>query len=353
LPYPENKSFKELISTARLQKDNGLPFVIYQKPNERKVKAIFSSSSDLIYTNDFLESGFIFAPFDLSKKAILLSSKHVKEVSYEVKEVKINKEAKLFESGKESYSQLVNKAIDKIKQSELKKVVVSRKISAKTEKDEFKVFESLLNHHPSAFKYLWYHPSVGIWLGATPETLLKGNKDSLTTTSLAGTLPMIDEQSPNWGSKEIEEQQIVTDYILDTLSDKFSNLSATEAKSIKAGKVWHLKSVISGSLKEGMCLSNVIKALHPTPAVCGLPKEAAKEFLNNNEDYDREFYTGFLGELNMGTNKNTHLCVNLRSLKLEDNIAFVYVGGGITEESIAESEWNETQHKSKTMLSLL
>lgn len=353
MPYPENKSFKELISNARFQKDKGLPFVIYQKPNEKKVKAIFSPNSDLIYTNDFLESGFIFAPFELSKKAILFPSKHVKEVNYEIKEVKINKEAKLLENGKESYLRLVNKAIDKIKQSELKKIVVSRKITCKTEKDEFEAFEFLLNYHPRAFKYLWYHPKVGIWLGATPETLLKGNKGSLTTTSIAGTLPMIGEQTPNWGAKEIVEQQIVTDYILDTLSDKFSNLSATEVKSINAGKVWHLKTVISGSLKEGMSLSNVIKALHPTPAVCGLPKVAAKEFLNNNEDYDREFYTGFLGELNMGTNKNIHLCVNLRSLKLEENIASVYVGGGITQESIAESEWNETQHKSKTMLSLL
>lgn len=353
MPYPENKAFKELISKAHFQKDKGLPFVIYQKPNEKKVKSIFSSNSDLIYTDDFSESGFTFAPFDLSKKAILFPIKNLKEVSYEIKESKASKAPELIENEKECYLQLANKAIDGIKQSELKKVVVSRKTKRETEKDEFELFESLLNNHPSAFKYLWYHPKVGMWLGATPETLLKVNKNSLTTTSLAGTLPIIGSQSPNWTKKEIDEQQMVTDYILNVLSDKLTNLKVTDIKSVKAGKVWHLKSVISGFLLEGIFLSNILKALHPTPAVCGLPKGAAKEFLRNNENYDREFYTGFLGELNIGTNKNTHLCVNLRCLKLEDNIASVFIGGGITRESIAENEWNETQHKSKTMLSLL
>jgi isochorismate synthase len=353
LPYPENKAFKELISKVRFQKDKSLPFVIYQNPNERKVKAIFSSNSDLIYTEDFLESGFIFAPYDLSKKAVLFSSKNMKEVIYEIKEGKNSKAPELIENEKESYLQLVNKAIDGIKQSELKKVVVSRKTKRETEQDEFELFELLLNNHPSAFKYLWYHPKVAMWLGATPETLLKVNKNSLTTTSLAGTLPIIDSQPPKWGTKEVEEQQMVTDYILNVLSDKLINLKITNVKSVKAGKVWHLKSVIEGSLKKGIFLNNILKALHPTPAVCGLPKDAAQEFIMNNENYDREFYTGFLGELNIGTNRNTHLCVNLRCLKLEDNIASVFIGGGITEESIAESEWNETQHKSKTMLSLL
>ena len=353
MPYPENKSFKELISNARFQKDNSLPFVIYQKPNEKKVKAIFSSNSDLIYANDFLESGFVFAPFDLSKKAILFLSKDVKEASYEIEESKTKKIPELIEKGKTSYLRLINKAIAKIKQGEFKKVVVSRKITAKTGKDEFELFVALLNAYPNTFKYLWYHPKVGVWLGASPETLLKTNENALTTTSLAGTLPVTNLKTPNWGAKEVEEQQMVTDYILEVLSNKLNNLKTTDAKTVKAGKIWHLKSIVTGCLKEEVSLGEIVSVLHPTPAVCGLPKEAASDFLNNNEDYDREFYTGFLGELNIGKDKNTHLCVNLRSLKLQGNSASVYVGGGITAESIAIDEWHETQHKSKTMLSLL
>ena len=79
----------------------------------------------------------------------------------------------------------------------------------------------------------------------------------------------------------------------------------------------------------------------------------SKEFILSNETYDREFYTGFLGELNYKKDNATNLFVNLRCLKLENLNAAVFVGGGITAGSNAESEWKETQAKSRTMLNLL
>ena len=111
---------------------------------------------------------------------------------------------------------------------------------------------------------------------------------------------------------------------------------------------------------------------NPTPAVCGLPKDAAKQFILNNENYNREFYTGFLGELNMKTQqkarlgkrnienraytytkRSTQLYVNLRCMQLKGNKAMVYVGGGITQSSIAEREWEETVSKSLVIKSIL
>ena len=112
--------------------------------------------------------------------------------------------------------------------------------------------------------------------------------------------------------------------------------------------------------------------MHPTPAVCGLPKEAAKAFILENENYNREFYTGFLGELNFEaqlkprsgkrnienrayaiTKTSTQLYVNLRCMQLDGNNASIYVGGGITESSDAESEWHETVSKSLVIKSIL
>jgi isochorismate synthase len=73
----------------------------------------------------------------------------------------------------------------------------------------------------------------------------------------------------------------------------------------------------------------VISVLHPTPAVCGLPKQEAKDFILENEGYDRKYYTGFLGELNKEAfNKETlksDLYVNLRCMKIKDNQAHLYV----------------------------
>ena len=97
-------------------------------------------------------------------------------------------------------------------------------------------------------------------------------------------------------------------------------------------------------------LKDLIRKLHPTPAVCGLPRDKAKEFIIKNENYNREFYTGFLGEI---TNTDSSLFVNLRCMKLEENIANIYVGGGITKDSNSKQEWLETVSKTQTMKSVL
>ena len=353
MPSQKNSEFIKLIGKARFQKENSLPFVIYQKPNDVTVKGIFLEHANLTYASDFTEAGFIFSPFDNSDKTIVFPSDTINEVPYVHVETIIEETKNAVESGKKSHLALVEKTIKKIIEGELKKVVVSRKITTQTQKDAFSLFEQLLNTYSSAFKYLWFHPKVGMWLGATPETLLKVKEGTVSTTSLAGTLPVIAGEFPAWSKKEVEEQQLVTDYILDTLSGKLANIEVSTAKSVKAGKLWHLKSVLKGDLIEKVVLGDIIKALHPTPAVCGIPLKIAKEFLKENEGYNREFYTGFLGELNFGSDRNTHLFVNLRCMKLDEKDATVFIGGGITKDSIPNSEWEETQHKSKTMLSLL
>jgi isochorismate synthase len=119
-------------------------------------------------------------------------------------------------------------------------------------------------------------------------------------------------------------------------------------------------------------LEKLISAIHPTPAVCGLPKGSAKKFILENENYNREFYTGFLGELNLkktlqrnGNRKNREnqayasitktsaLFVNLRCMKLEAKQAVLFVGGGITKDSNPVAEWEETSNKAQTMKSVL
>ena len=264
--YQENNLFKEFISKAQSHKANKLPFVLYQLPNQKLVKGVFQDNANLNYTSTFVESGFVFSPFK-SDNAILLYSDHIDEVPYKSKTIIYNKSTIDFKEDSSTYMNLVNKAISKIENGVLEKVVVSRKIETTTTKDEFQLFEALLDNYINAFKYLWYHPKIGMWLGATPEILLKTKGNCFTTISLAGTIP-VKEKPPEWTKKEINEQQLVTDYIVTNLKTNVDSITAKPAVKIKAGKLWHLKSLITGKFKNDTNLGQILKILHPTPAIC-------------------------------------------------------------------------------------
>jgi isochorismate synthase len=95
----------------------------------------------------------------------------------------------------------------------------------------------------------------------------------------------------------------------------------------------------------------MLKLLHPTSAVCGMPKEPATAFLKSFENYDREFYSGFLGPVNM--DNYTSLFVNLRCAQLLDRKAYLYAGAGVTSDSNPEREWRETLIKNQTIQEIL
>ncbi|MCL6460875.1 MAG: chorismate-binding protein, partial [Flavobacterium micromati] len=194
------------------------------------------------------------------------------------------------------------------------------------------------------------------WLGATPEQLLKVKELNFETISLAGTQKDKGSSEIIWGDKEREEQQFVTDYLVSKLENVASQVQFTKPYSIKAGSIWHIKTDVSGVLNLDSSLKKVIQLLHPTPAVCGLPKEIAKSFILENENYDRSFYTGFLGELNCNfTNSvvSSDLFVNLRCMQIKDLQAHLYMGCGITKDSDPKNEWEESVNKSMTMKKVL
>jgi isochorismate synthase len=146
----------------------------------------------------------------------------------------------------------------------------------------------------------------------------------------------------------------------------------SDVETVRAGNLLHLKSRIKCVINQNADLKSVINALHPTPAVCGFPKKEAKEFILKHENYQRGFYTGFLGELNIKESKtrntnrrnvennayavvktNSNFYVNLRCAQIKDEKAIIYVGGGITKDSNAQKEWEETINKTKTIVKVL
>ncbi|PWL39085.1 isochorismate synthase [Flagellimonas aquimarina] len=353
MPYQKNKDFHKLLEKVDSCLENDYPFSIYRKPLESKVFGVFQSNDELNITTDFEDKGFVFAPFDLNDNAVLIHADEVLEVFFEKEGTTDDIKTFTNDSGKYNHLKLVEKGINKIGSGALTKVVLSRKIAVKLSRSPKEIFISLLSNYPNAFCYLFFHPKVGIWCGATPETLVRIAGGELETMSLAATLPIKENSSPNWGSKEIEEQKMVSDYIKEKLVHSLEEFNMGKAESIVAGDLWHLKSDIKGKLSATAQIKDIITSLHPTPAVCGIPTSAAKAFIVQNESYKRTYYTGFLGELNLNKEREMNLFVNLRCMEISDQNASIFVGGGITSASNPEREWSETQNKSKTMLNII
>lgn len=337
-----------------------LPFVLYCKPNSEEIIGLFQQNDTVYKVEDYTEKGFVFASFDGNQTYIIPENQSEimrfvwdkKEFSFPEKEVLVADE-----SEKKEFENLVAKGIQGIKNQEFKKVVLSRKETVDlVDFDLETTFEKLVQLYPTTFVYCFFHPKLGTWLGATPEQLLKANDSVFETIALAGTQKANDSSAVIWKQKEKEEQQFVTDYIVNKLKNVASDVLVSEPYSIQAGSIWHIKTDISGVLNLGSSLQQVVSLLHPTPAVCGLPKEDSKAFILENEKYDRTFYTGFLGELNSSLTNETQssdLFVNLRCMQIVENKALLYMGCGITKDSIPEKEWEESSNKSVTMKKVL
>lgn len=263
-------------------------------------------------------------------------------------------------SSETDYISLVGQAVEFIRRTGIAKVVVSR-TTRQTLPDGFDpvaAFLELSVRYPSAFVSLVAIPGIGTWLGASPEVLLTLDQQALTTMALAGTQRRPEDKPLStvcWGHKEVVEQEMVSEYIRQFFARAgIDNLVENGPQTVAAANVVHLQTLFRVALDEEkrMALANrVLDELHPTSAVCGMPKHKALAFILEHEGYDRSFYSGFLGPVHM--DGCSSLFVNLRCMQLANDDADLYVGGGITAESDPASEWRETEMKAETMLSVL
>ena len=202
-------------------------------------------------------------------------------------------------------------------------------------------FRRAANGLSHGLAYLFDTPYTGTWVGATPEVLMEGRGDEWHTMALAGTK----HPGEAWDSKNRHEQQLVADYIASLLPASFS---ASEPRTLQAGRLQHLCTDFRFRM-DSRELFPLLQRLHPTPAVCGLPKEKAMQFIQQNEGYDRCYYAGYLGPV--GIEGESHLYVNIRCGNVApDGTAVLYAGSGLVEDSLQEKEWAEVQDKAATLL---
>jgi len=351
----------DLYTKAQLQAQQKLPFVLFCKPDSQKIIGLFQKNNTSNFVESFEEKGFVFAPFDGDKIPFIpldQSDVYIENDNESAFFVSSNGDFSENENDKVNFENLIKKGIGAIEEGLFKKVVLSRKENHLLSNFDFiSVFRRMLSVYPSAFRYCFFHPNSGMWMGATPEQLVKIDEDLIETVALAGTQSFDGTEQVVWPEKEKLEQQFVTDFIASQLADFVFRLEVSSPSTVKAGALLHIKTDISGRLLIKDNLKELVSALHPTPAVCGLPKATAKAFILKNEGYDREFYSGFLGELNVNLatfqKAQTNLFVNLRCMKIENNNVALFVGCGITKDSTPDKEYIETVNKSLTMKKIL
>jgi isochorismate synthase len=339
--------------------------VLYRLPHSNNSHLIIGNSEKIyngINEIHLMSKGFVFEPFDNS-----VSHGIFIDESYSLSFNKLDKETKelllpafkskaeepdVFIDDEASYKAHFDQMLGAIKKGRIDKVILSRIIKGPEVKNEqvFDLFEYLTDKYPHAFVYILNTPEDGLWIGAGPELLLKHQQKQLSTVSLAGTIP--NTASSTWSEKEIDEQHLVTQFIEHVLiHHQTTNIEYTEAQTLKAGQVQHLCTRFNFRLeKVNGNQVGLLYDLHPTPAVCGMPKEESYNVIKDTEKHDRRFYSGFLGPVNNG---DYTFYVNIRCLNATDKTTHLYVGGGLTKDSVVENEWNETELKAQTLLSAL
>lgn len=255
---------------------------------------------------------------------------------------------------KDLYTETFSRFIMPLKEKQFRKLVLSRSTTQAINEQfsPLSAFIKACNSYPRMMISLCHTPSTGTWIGSTPEIILSGHEKDWHTVALAGTMPMQGEIMPTeWSKKNKEEQSFVGEYIRKAIKKFGSKLTEKGPYTARAGQLVHLKTDFHFCLKDTSHLGDVLQELHPTPAVCGLPKEEAYQFILDTEPHDRLFYSGIIGWIN--PEGDTTLYVNLRCMHIENKKVTLYAGGGILPDSTADAEWEETQQKMNTMRNIL
>ncbi len=353
--------------------EKNLNFAAYRLPNTDKKELVVQKDNNLKFLSDdkadFTLQGFLVSPFSHSENAktfIIRPDIYISRFS-DFENLKTIKSLECIpvvsdethapeEVSYEEYLEQLKIIMDKIHTGNFEKVVLSH---VKIIKGNYinklsEIFSKLCTEYENAFVYL-FNAGPHLWIGATPEPLLKASNGKIQTVSLAGTRPL-NEKNLNigtWNSKERLEQEYVTRYITKVLS-KFNllNVELEGPYTKRAGNLVHLRTDFSfNSEILRNRLSQFLDELHPTPAVCGMPRKDSLELILNLEKHDREYYAGFLGPI--GLNNQLSLFVNLRCMKVLPDRLALFIGGGITADSVPEDEWLETEIKAETLLTVI
>ncbi|MGL4994529.1 MAG: isochorismate synthase [Bacteroidales bacterium] len=350
--------------------DSEISFALFRLPSESEPHMIIDSREGGSTISNILEitdyEGFVIAPFIESEDlpiVVIRPDSHLigwESIENYLKSFKTTLSETIIECPKrkassyDEYTKSFNIFHQALEKGEFSKLVLAR--TSKIERDAslsiWDLFRLACEKYNEAFVWIAKSKASGIWFGATPETLVEGDSSAMKTIALAGTERVTSSGTHReWSPARYLEQEIVSEYIRETLrgvTDSFDEVGPT---TTTAGGVAHLKSTFRFKLSDDYSVGELLKKLHPTPAVCGIPKLKAIDFIRDNESINRRYYSGYAGYVSKNTGSN--IFVNLRSMEILPDSFILYAGGGILKTSDVESEWSETEDKLQTLLSLL
>jgi menaquinone-specific isochorismate synthase len=263
----------------------------------------------------------------------------------------------------DQWGQLIDRAAEEIRGGLMEKVVLSRVCEVRAEGviDAAAALEYLNEEYGDSFRFLFEPAPQHAFFGATPELLVRKTGGQVETMALAGSIargndPTGDEALADQllsSDKERHEHRLVVEAIRQQLDEPTVDLSVpAEPGVLRLRNIQHLRTPIAGRLKQPGCgVLSLVRRLHPTPALGGVPVGRALAFLRENEPVPRGWYAGPIGWLD--ARGNGAFAVAIRSAVSQHDRAWLYAGAGIVADSQAEREWAETALKFKPMLEAL
>lgn len=346
-------------------------YAIYRLPHEDHATLIRQTEGEPMELTSLVElngvRGFVVAPFEVrSGQPILVIQGETKCV--EIPRPTLDSHPTPHSSSPTSYYKVDFANFHSQLQADVFRKIVLARCADETVKEQtnpMTLFHRACEMYPRLFIALVDTEKSGCWLTATPEILLEGQGQDWRTIALAGTMKLEGEllsfDSPpsqgdagkvdiSWSTKNIQEQRIVATYITECLEQFTGDFREEGPRTVRAANLVHLRSDFTFKLKDNNHIGDVLQVLYPTPAVCGLPKREAFQFITKNEHTPRRYYSGFMGPLQA---EHTHLYVSLRCMNIEGDTCHLYAGGGLLKDSMEEQEWAETEAKMETMRRIL
>lgn len=252
-------------------------------------------------------------------------------------------------------------AVEAIRRGDLDKVVLARSVVVHSTEPVaiLRVFRELVGQYPQCYNFAWKSDDA-VFMGASPELLADVRGRHLHSNPLAGSAPRGEGEDNDRliaqrlmsSSKDREEHALVVDDLAKRLTPLTTTLDFPATPSLKQmATVQHLSTEMEGELAEGIGILDVIAAAHPTPAVGGVQREAAVDYIHDIEEIDRGWYTGGVGWIN-GAGEGA-ICIALRCGLIRGDTTHLYAGAGIVADSEPDAELIETRLKLRPLLDVL
>ncbi len=255
------------------------------------------------------------------------------------------------------YRDSVAEGVAAIESGQLTKLVLARrlKISTDVAPDPFAVMAALGEEQPGCYLYGWKRGEA-TFVGASPELLAERADGWARSIPLAGTAPRGRNDGADVqiaaellsSAKDQHEHRVMIDDITERLAPLVNGLTISQPTVEKFRYVQHLVSRITGPVRNGETVLDLAHAIHPTPAVGGVPHDVARSQIEDLEGFDRGWYAGAVGW--MEPNGDGQLAVAIRCALLQGREAILYAGNGIVRDSDPELELQETRWKFRALL---